>query len=125
MMRRDPANRGVPRTVAKGSENKTPNGRAGGDGMIQLCANHRALVHAMAGAVAPDTSRSRPTFGSPDVLQVRLAAFATMAHRQAAREISMPLEPRRSTFQDKLVALRRALGAQGQDPKDFEIEVDR
>jgi len=37
----------------------------------------------------------------------------------------MPLEPRRSTFQDKLVALRRALGAQGQDPKDFEIEVDR
>ena len=37
----------------------------------------------------------------------------------------MPLEPRRSTFQDKLVALRRAIGARGQDPRDFEIEVDR
>ena len=36
----------------------------------------------------------------------------------------MPFEPKRSTFQDKMLALRRALGAQGHDPRDFEIEVD-
>jgi hypothetical protein len=37
----------------------------------------------------------------------------------------MPFETKTSTFQDKMQALRRALGAQGHDPRDFEIEVDR
>jgi len=37
----------------------------------------------------------------------------------------MPLEPKRSTFQDKAQALRRALGACGYDPRDFDIEADR
>jgi len=37
----------------------------------------------------------------------------------------MPLEPKRSTFQDKAQALRRALGASGYDPRDFDIEADR
>ena len=37
----------------------------------------------------------------------------------------MPLEPKRSTFQDKAQALRRALGNSGYDPRDFDIEADR
>ena len=37
----------------------------------------------------------------------------------------MPLEPKRSTFQENAQALRRALGASGYDPRDFDIEADR
>lgn len=37
----------------------------------------------------------------------------------------MPLEAKPSTFQDKTQRLRRALGAWGYDPKDFDIEADR
>lgn len=37
----------------------------------------------------------------------------------------MPLDPRPKTFPQKLLTLKRALGARGYDPRDFDVEADR
>lgn len=37
----------------------------------------------------------------------------------------MPLDPRPKTFPQKLQMLKRALGARGYDPRDFDVEADR
>ena len=36
----------------------------------------------------------------------------------------MPLDPRPKTFPQKLQTLKRALGARGYDPRDFDVEAD-